>query len=93
MELRDRCKAMYETMSRNAMLRQGSPVDELMAFVQAEASLEREACAKVLDEAAQDWRKIRDPGMANNAAAYARRIRALSVPNGHLGTEAKGSNK
>lgn len=36
MGLRDRCKAMYETMSRNAILRQGSPVDDLMAFVQAE---------------------------------------------------------
>lgn len=36
MALRDRCKAMYETMSRNAILRQGSPVDDLMAFVQSE---------------------------------------------------------
>lgn len=38
-----------------------------------------EECAKVLDEAAQDWRRIRDPGMANNAAAYAGRIRALAA--------------
>ena len=36
MGLRDRCKQMYEQMSRNAMLRQSSPVDDLMAFVQAE---------------------------------------------------------
>lgn len=36
MGLRDRCKEMYQQMSRNAMLRQGSPVDDLMAFVQAE---------------------------------------------------------
>lgn len=39
-----------------------------------------EECAKVLDDAAQDWRRIRDPGMANNAAAYARRIRSLTSP-------------
>jgi hypothetical protein len=38
-----------------------------------------ERCAKVLDDAAQDWRRIRDPGMANNAASYAKQIRALSV--------------
>lgn len=36
-----------------------------------------EECAKVLDNAADDWRRIRDPGMANNAASYARKIRAL----------------
>lgn len=36
MGLRDRCKEMYQAMSRNAMLRQGSPVDDLMAFVQSE---------------------------------------------------------
>lgn len=34
--LRDRCKAMYQQMTRDAMLRQGSPVDDLMAFVIAE---------------------------------------------------------
>jgi hypothetical protein len=38
-----------------------------------------EECARVLDECAQDWRRIRDPGMANNAAAYAKKIRALAV--------------
>lgn len=43
-----------------------------------------EECAKVLDEASQDWRRIRDPGMANNAAAYARRIRALAQSNQEL---------
>jgi hypothetical protein len=36
MTLRDRCKAMYQQMQRDAMLRQGSPVDDLMAFVVAE---------------------------------------------------------
>lgn len=36
-----------------------------------------EECAKVLDAAADDWRRIRDPGMANNAASYASKIRAL----------------
>lgn len=30
---------MYETMSRNAILRQGSPVDELEAFVNSELTL------------------------------------------------------
>ena len=36
MTLRDRCKEMYQRMQRDAMLRQGSPVDDLMAFVLAE---------------------------------------------------------
>lgn len=36
-----------------------------------------ERAAKVLDDAAQDWNRIRDPGMANNARSYAKRIRAL----------------
>ena len=36
MTLRDRCKEMCSQMQRNGMLRQGSPVDDLMAFVQAE---------------------------------------------------------
>lgn len=34
--LRDRCKAMYQQMRQDAMLRQGSPVDDLLAFVLAE---------------------------------------------------------
>jgi hypothetical protein len=34
--LRDRCKQFYDMMQTNAMLRQGSPVDDLMAFVIAE---------------------------------------------------------
>lgn len=37
-----------------------------------------EECARILDEAAQDWNRIRDPGMANNARSYARKIRALA---------------
>lgn len=36
MGLRERCKKMYQQMSRDAMLRQGDPVENLMAFVQAE---------------------------------------------------------
>jgi hypothetical protein len=36
MSLQDRCKAMYQTMQLDAMLRQGSPVDDLMAFVISE---------------------------------------------------------
>lgn len=36
MNLRDRCKEFYQTMQRNAMLRQGSPVDDLTDFVTAE---------------------------------------------------------
>ena len=34
--LRDRCREMLGTLNRNAMLRQGSPVDDLLAFVLAE---------------------------------------------------------
>jgi hypothetical protein len=34
--LRDRCKSIYQQMQRDAMLRQGNPVDTLMAFVIAE---------------------------------------------------------
>lgn len=34
--LRDRCKEFYQRMQRDAMLRQGSPVDDLMAFVMSE---------------------------------------------------------
>lgn len=36
MTLRARCQEFYQSMRRNAMLRQGSPVDDLMAFVIAE---------------------------------------------------------
>jgi hypothetical protein len=34
--LRERCAEFYQRMGRNAMLRQGDPVDELVAFVIAE---------------------------------------------------------
>lgn len=34
--LRDRCLEFYQKMSRDKMLRQGNPVDDLMAFVIAE---------------------------------------------------------
>jgi hypothetical protein len=34
--LRERCKTFYRQMQTDAMLRQGSPVDDLMAFVQSE---------------------------------------------------------
>lgn len=36
MSLRDRCKEFYQTMQRNAALRQGSPVDDLTEFVLSE---------------------------------------------------------
>lgn len=36
MSLRSRCTEMYHKMSADAMLRQGSPVEDLMAFVIAE---------------------------------------------------------
>jgi hypothetical protein len=36
MSLRDRCVAFYSALQRDAMLRQGSPVDDIMAFVIAE---------------------------------------------------------
>lgn len=36
MSLRERCKAMYQSMTRDAMLRQGDPVENLTAFVASE---------------------------------------------------------
>jgi hypothetical protein len=36
MSLRERCKEFYQRMGRNAMMRQGDPVDDLLAFVLAE---------------------------------------------------------
>lgn len=36
-----------------------------------------EECAKVLDDAAQDLNRIRDPGMANNARSYANKLRKI----------------
>ena len=36
MTLRDRCKIMLNKLKQDAMLRQGSPVDDLMAFVETE---------------------------------------------------------
>ena len=36
MSLRERCKKFYQKAQQDAMLRQGSPVDNLMAFVQSE---------------------------------------------------------
>ena len=36
MSLRDRSKKFYQTAQRNAMLRQGDPVEDLVAFVVAE---------------------------------------------------------
>lgn len=43
-------------------------------------SAERERCARVLDDAAQDWNRIRDPGMANHCRTMARKIRGLPEP-------------
>lgn len=36
MSLRDRCKEFYQQQRRDAMLRQGSPVDDLVSFVTCE---------------------------------------------------------
>ena len=36
LNLRERCKAFYQQMGVNGMLRQGSPVDDLTAFVVSE---------------------------------------------------------
>ena len=36
MSLRDRCKEHYQRMGRDQMPRQGSPVDDLVAFVISE---------------------------------------------------------
>lgn len=46
-DLRSRCVAMLSQLQRNAMLRQGSPVDDLMAFVVAETG--RKASDNALD--------------------------------------------
>ena len=47
--LRERCKAFYQQQSRNAILRQGDPVEDLVAFVVAENG--RKAADPVLDDA------------------------------------------
>lgn len=59
--------------------------DQYIALTRAiEEALEaeRERCAKILDDAAQDWNRIRDPGMANNARSYARKIRQCTSCDG-----------
>lgn len=44
-----------------------------------------EECAKLLDESAQEFNRLRDPGMANHDRALARKLRALGRPrNGDL---------
>lgn len=50
MSLRDRCQRMIDTLNRNAMLRQGSPADDLEAFVLAERGREHvvETCAPLV---------------------------------------------
>lgn len=68
-----------------------SPVDARCGVQTRDAVIEE--CAKVLDEAAQDWRRIRDPGMANNAASYARRIRALALSSADRLTESEKSDR
>lgn len=39
-DLRERCTIMLSTLKQNAILRQGSPVDDLMAFVMGERGRE-----------------------------------------------------
>lgn len=46
--LKERCRAICSQMQTDAMLRQGSSVETLLAFRQREAA-EREACAKIVD--------------------------------------------
>lgn len=36
MGLRDRCKEIYSRMNANSLMRQGSPVDDLVSFVTSE---------------------------------------------------------
>lgn len=64
-------------------------VDAIVASYCSVRNAAIEECAKVLDCAADDWRRIRDPGMANNAASYARKIRALRMPE----TEEEGAER
>jgi hypothetical protein len=45
--IRDRCKKFYASMQTNAMLRQSSPVDDLVAFVVAETGRKAD---KTLDQ-------------------------------------------
>jgi len=47
-DLRERCRQMIDLLNRNALLRQGSPVDDLMAFVIAETG---RAADEMLSEA------------------------------------------
>lgn len=51
MSLRDRCREMCSAMQRNGMLRQGSPVDDLMAFVQSEIG-------RTADKSLEDTRSL-----------------------------------
>jgi hypothetical protein len=67
--------ALVDALCEDADLEEAE--NEIDAKVRAAAI---EECAKVLDNAAQDWHRIRDPGMANNAKSYAKQIRALAVP-------------
>lgn len=63
----------YPPQQRAIELLEEAPAAALRALV-------IEECAQVLDRAAQDWNRIRDPGMANNARCYAKQIRALALP-------------
>lgn len=47
----------------------------IAAAIQSAIEAERERAAKVLDDRAQEYNKIRDPGMANHCRALARTIR------------------
>lgn len=51
MSLRERCKEMLAQMQTNAILRQGSPVDDLMAFVQSEIG-------RTADKSLEDTRSL-----------------------------------
>jgi hypothetical protein len=51
MSLRDRCKEMLSKMQTDAILRQGSPVDDLVAFVQSETG-------RTADKSLEDTRSL-----------------------------------
>lgn len=51
MSLRERCKEMLSKMQTDAILRQGSPVDDLMSFVQSETG-------RTADKSLEDTRSL-----------------------------------
>lgn len=52
-----------------------STVANCCRAIMAAKAEEREACAQILDERAQDFNRQRDPGMANSCRSHAAAIR------------------